>query len=226
MQLIDHRRTWIFLIAAALLPCGAAVADQTIRCKSRDFHYQYCRAKTHNHVRLVEQHSKTRCRKGDNWGFDRHGVWVDRGCDAEFVVGGDDYRYDARHDSHRRDRDRHDDDDGKKALAAGAAIAGVAIIAALASGSDHSQDDVASWAIGKFEGYDDVERKDLELTIHPGGSVTGYADRIRFSGNLNGRRLETGRHRFTIERSGNGFLATDESDSRHRVMFRRSGAGY
>jgi hypothetical protein len=37
-------------------------------------------------VRLQRQLSDTRCIRGDNWGVDRSGIWVDRGCSAEFVI--------------------------------------------------------------------------------------------------------------------------------------------
>lgn len=38
--------------------------------------------------------------------------------------------------------------------------------------------------------------------------------------------MEAGRHVFRIERSGNGFLAVDERDSSHRVLFQRVAGGY
>ena len=217
----------LLMLAGAVLTPGMVSAGQTVHCKSRDYGYEYCRVRTERHVQLVKQLSKTRCRRGENWGYDRHGIWVDRGCDAEFVVGdsGDD-RYDWDHRDHDRDhRDKHHDDKDA-AVAAGAAIAGIALIAALSSDADHRKDDIASWAVGTFNGYDADENIDLQITVLPGGSVNGYADKHRFNGSLHGSRLETGRHSFTIERSGNGFLATDERNSRHRVMFRRSGSGY
>ena len=45
---------------------------------------------------------------------------------------------------------------------------------------------------------------------------------------LDGTRLQAGRHAFRVSRSGNGFLAVDERDSGHRVVFQRSydGGGY
>jgi hypothetical protein len=35
---------------------------------------------------LERQLSDARCIRGDNWGVDRGGIWVDRGCAAEFRV--------------------------------------------------------------------------------------------------------------------------------------------
>jgi len=97
---------------------------------------------------LVRQISHTRCRLDDNWGYDRNGVWVDRGCSAEFQVG--------------RSRG-HGDRDEDLARAAGA-VAGVALVAALVSTSKSQEPkEVASWAVGTFRGYDREERTDVEI---------------------------------------------------------------
>ncbi|MBS7457527.1 DUF3011 domain-containing protein [Coralloluteibacterium stylophorae] len=61
--------------------------DGSRRCKSDDFDYRHCDLDTRGGVELVHQHSKTRCVRGRNWGWDRDGVWVDDGCDAEFRSG-------------------------------------------------------------------------------------------------------------------------------------------
>lgn len=58
-----------------------------VNCASHNFRYQHCRIDTRGGVQLVRQHSRTYCREGVNWGYDRRGIWVDRGCAAEFVVG-------------------------------------------------------------------------------------------------------------------------------------------
>jgi hypothetical protein len=197
------------LLCASLFPVSPVFAEQTIRCKSKHYSYQYCRANTDNRVTLERQLSSARCRQGDSWGYDRHGVWVDRGCEASFRVGRG-----------------HRDSGSSSAVAAGAAVAGIALIAAIAANKSQSQEDVASWAVGTFRGYDDYERTDVEVTILPGGSVSGYAGNKQFSGSFKGTQLSAGRHRFSVERSGNGFLATDEDNSSHRVMFRRTGSGY
>jgi Protein of unknown function (DUF3011) len=38
-------------------------------------------------VRLVRQRSDTDCILGRTWGYDPRGIWVDRGCRADFEVG-------------------------------------------------------------------------------------------------------------------------------------------
>jgi hypothetical protein len=214
-------KSLVALICASLLAPVPAAAQERVHCESKDYRYKYCRVRTDNRVRLVRQRSNTRCRLWDNWGYDRNGVWVDRGCEADFEVGRGG-RYGSRYD-----RDRYDDDDGpgKGAAIAAGAIAGAAIIAAIAAKKHNTSDEVKSWAVGTFSGYDEMERSDVTLTILPGGSVTGRAGLNNFTGRLEGDKLQAGRHEFKIKRSGNGFVATDEDNSNHRVVFRLTGSG-
>ena len=144
----------------------------------------------------------TECRENRNWGDERNGVWVNRGCGAEFRVG--------RSGSNN-------------AAAAAVALVGLAAIAAAANNQDkHQQDDVASWAVGSFSGDDDDEGTDVQLRIVPGGEASGRAGRNSFSGRLDGTLLQAGRHSFRISRSGNGFVAVDERDGNHHVTFQRT----
>lgn len=195
------------LVAAALfaVPVPAA-ADTTITCESRNYRYSYCRVDTDRQVTLTRQRSSTRCRLWDNWGYDHRGVWVDRGCAADFRVG--------RSNS------------GRDAAIAGAAIAGIAIAAAIAANKDHHDDGVPSWAVGEFQGFDGRDDADVRITIYPGGNAEGSANESRFSGRWDGNRLTLGNYRFKVEKSGNGFKATDEADRNHEVYFRRVGGGY
>jgi len=57
-----------------------------IFCESLDYRYRHCAIAGGRGVELVRQVSKTECRYGATWGHDRGGVWVDRGCAAEFSV--------------------------------------------------------------------------------------------------------------------------------------------
>jgi hypothetical protein len=210
------RMTWSRALAAvvstslvwASLP---SFASQTIHCRSDDYRYRYCRVETDNNVRLERQRSHTDCRQGYSWDYDRYGVWVNHGCDADFRVG--------RGGSH---------DSRDKALAAGAAVAGIAVIAALAAQGNKGQQssDIPSWAVGTFSGYDSRVGTDVELTILPGGSVSGHAGGTSFDGRFADSVLRTDRQAFRLERQGNGFVAIDERDANHRVTYRRSGGGY
>lgn len=60
---------------------------QIVRCDSNDNRYRECRMDTRGGVQVVRQISKTRCEEGRTWGYGRDGVWVDRGCRAEFASG-------------------------------------------------------------------------------------------------------------------------------------------
>lgn len=63
---------------------GGYYGSRRFVCDARGDGYRYCRADTRGGVRLVQQLSKSPCRLNDTWGYDRGGVWVDRGCRAEF----------------------------------------------------------------------------------------------------------------------------------------------
>jgi hypothetical protein len=62
-------------------------APVTLTCASDDMRRHYCDADTRDGVRLVRQRSQAQCRQGESWGYDRRGIWVDRGCRADFEVG-------------------------------------------------------------------------------------------------------------------------------------------
>jgi hypothetical protein len=204
-------RTLTPLISLALLLGPLPVrAEQRIRCDSPGFGYRHCRADTDNRVELVRTYSLFACREGQSWGYDHRGVWVDRGCSAEFKVG---------------HRGGGGDDTGK--VVAGVALVGlVALLAANANKNKQESQEVASWAIGTFSGFDRTEGLEVQVTILPGGQVTGSAGSNEFTGSFKGNKLQAGRHAFQVEQSGNGFEATDDNDSRHRVTFKRVGSGY
>ncbi len=69
--------------------CGARVAfAQTIvTCSSDDGGRHYCNADTSRGVKLGKQRSGSPCQQGRTWGVDQRGLWVDRGCRADFIVG-------------------------------------------------------------------------------------------------------------------------------------------
>jgi hypothetical protein len=60
---------------------------RVVRCESNDERSKFCRVP--GGVRDVDVQrviSRARCEYGYSWGFRRDGVWVDRGCRADFVV--------------------------------------------------------------------------------------------------------------------------------------------
>ncbi|HET9801979.1 MAG TPA: DUF3011 domain-containing protein [Candidatus Acidoferrum sp.] len=64
---------------------------QVVSCSSDDMRWHTCQADTSGGARLLRQRSEADCVYGSTWGYDDRGIWVDRGCRAEFEVGGDQY---------------------------------------------------------------------------------------------------------------------------------------
>ena len=58
-----------------------------VRCESRANRIEHCAADTRNGVRLVRKFSVSECVEDLDWGHDEKGIWVARGCRAEFRVG-------------------------------------------------------------------------------------------------------------------------------------------
>ena len=60
---------------------------QTFKCESVDGYPRFCRLPFQaSRIDMRRQLSSTRCEQGYNWGWQRDGVWVERGCRAEFIV--------------------------------------------------------------------------------------------------------------------------------------------
>lgn len=57
-----------------------------ITCSSNDGRRNWCAVDPRADVRLNRQISGSPCIQGRTWGVDRRGLWVDRGCRAEFRV--------------------------------------------------------------------------------------------------------------------------------------------
>src|SRR5499427_3542157 len=81
---------------------------EQVFCASDNGRRNYCGADTRGGVRLWRQRSDRPCIAGRTWGYDRRGIWVDRGCRADFITG-DNYR--GRDNDRDRDCDRDRDRD-------------------------------------------------------------------------------------------------------------------
>jgi hypothetical protein len=94
----DRQGIWVDNGCAGVFVIGSRVAwddfrrnnpfpaRQSTRCESEGFEYKHCPADIQGGVRLSRQLSDTTCRQGENWGYDRRGIWVNNGCAGEFVV--------------------------------------------------------------------------------------------------------------------------------------------
>ena len=67
---------------------GGGGRQQQIRCESGGNNYQLCPVNIQrgDDVRIVNQRSSASCQQGRSWGVQPNGIWVNRGCRADFVV--------------------------------------------------------------------------------------------------------------------------------------------
>ena len=77
------------LLLCTLVPFTGAKAQprDAIDCESHNYEYTRCDVPWRD-ARLVRQLSDTTCVRGRNWGVDRRGLWVDKGCAGRFVPAG------------------------------------------------------------------------------------------------------------------------------------------
>lgn len=58
-----------------------------VTCSSDNGRRRSCAADTSRGVIIARELGRGRCIQGQTWGFDRSGIWVDRGCSADFRLG-------------------------------------------------------------------------------------------------------------------------------------------
>lgn len=74
-----------WMAAAGMAWAGPALAsEQVVRCESDDLRRVHCPMDTAAGVDMVRQLSENACIRESDWGVDGQGVWVARGCRAEF----------------------------------------------------------------------------------------------------------------------------------------------
>jgi len=210
-------------VLALLVPAApeAWAARGTIRCESRNNSRNFCRVDTENNVTLRRQLSNASCQRNRSWGFDRSGIWVDRGCRADFDFG--------RSSGNSRNSNN------------GAAIA-AGIVGALAIGAaiGNSQTPNAppappspvavvpgrppSWAVGTFQAWDPDARSTVILDIVGDGRVFLRNDVGRLvtqGGYRDGSVHWSNGSRSWLAREGPGVMLGDVATGRH-FNFRRS----
>ena len=84
---MSTRIRFLVLLAFLLLP-SLSFAQQHVTCAAAPGGARvYCQADTRGGVALVRPAVPgLRCRQGIEWGFDAGGIWVEKGCRAEFEV--------------------------------------------------------------------------------------------------------------------------------------------
>jgi hypothetical protein len=198
----------------SLLPVPAGADERGLRCESNNGRYRYCRVDTDNRVSITRQLSSRRCILWQNWGYDRRGVWVDRGCRAEFRVG------------------RDGGISGGQAAAIGA-IAGAVILGAVIAnkkgdsndrGNENRDPSLPDWVGGTYRGFDSGWNGDIELTVYSTSAVEGVVvgrDNDRFTGRFEKDRLFLGPDEFKVKADGDGFIAKHVRDSKREIRFRK-----
>lgn len=63
---------------------GFVDSPRKVTCESKGEIRRECGVSVVRRVTLTKQLSHAECREGDSWGWDQYGVWVDKGCRAEF----------------------------------------------------------------------------------------------------------------------------------------------
>jgi hypothetical protein len=87
----DRNSVWVSQGCRAEFQVGTDVAveaagPQQLRCESDRGRERRCDVGVWNGAQLTRQLSKSPCVQGQTWGWDVRGVWVSRGCRAEFTV--------------------------------------------------------------------------------------------------------------------------------------------
>jgi hypothetical protein len=90
----DREQIWVdrgcraeFILGRSTEPLRAPqTLDKVVVCESMDGRRKECAADTAGGVQIVRQLSDSACGYGRQWGFDEKGIWVNKGCRAEFVV--------------------------------------------------------------------------------------------------------------------------------------------
>lgn len=57
-----------------------------VRCESTENRRAWCRISGTRNVRILSQISNSACLQNRSWGYNSRGIWVDRGCRADFRV--------------------------------------------------------------------------------------------------------------------------------------------
>jgi hypothetical protein len=214
--------TLIMLAVAVPMAPPAWAARGTIRCESRNNNRNFCRVDTENTVTLRRQLSNAPCQRNRTWGFDRNGIWVDRGCRGDFDFG-------------RSSGNSGSNNNNNAAIAAGI-LGALAIGAAIGSSQPSTSQPVPppsvivqpaqppSWAVGTFQAWDPDFRRTVILDVVGDGRVFLRDDSGRLVNQgafRDGSVFWNNGRRSWLAREGPGVMLGDVDSGRH-FNFRRS----
>lgn len=76
-------------------PVANGANGSIVTCESLNNIRHTCRVDTMSGVTLSRRLSDNACVRGQSWGVNRRGIWVDKGCRAEFLIGNTNGTYSA-----------------------------------------------------------------------------------------------------------------------------------
>ncbi len=222
MMRFPTRAAATLMVLAVAVPAAppAWAARGTIRCESRNNNRNFCRVDTENSVTLRRQLSNAPCQRNRTWGFDRNGIWVDRGCRADFDFG-------------RSSGSSGRNNNNNAAVAAGI-LGALAIGAAIGNSQSPTSQPVPpppvaparppSWAVGTFQAWDPDSRRTVILDVVGDGRVFLRDDSGRLVNQgafRDGSVFWSNGSRSWLAREGPGVMLGDVDSGRH-FNFRRS----
>lgn len=84
---VDHGCRAEFVLGRKTEPAPVRTPlDSVVVCESENRRRKDCKADTTAGVQIVRSLSDSACGFGHEWGYDANGIWVTKGCRAEFVV--------------------------------------------------------------------------------------------------------------------------------------------
>jgi len=139
----------VLVLLSVVVAWPGAAAAQEIRCNSENYRFHFCAVDVPVfEVQLVRRLSViSSCDYGRDWGYQRNGVWVHHGCQAEFLVNPR-----ARHEHEGWGRDGWSGEGGWGPAA------------------EHGWT-VPGWAVGRWESRDNWQGRPVRLTVYPDGAV-------------------------------------------------------
>lgn len=85
---VDKGCGGVFAAASGWQPGPGWNRDFVVSCGSPQYKYYFCQVDVgaRGRVALQRQNSSAACVAGRTWGWNRAGIWVDKGCGAQFMV--------------------------------------------------------------------------------------------------------------------------------------------
>lgn len=85
---VDRGCGGVFAAAGGWQPGPGWNQDFVVSCGSPQYKYYFCQVDVGGRGRVIlqRQTSDSRCVEGQTWGWNRAGIWVDRGCGGQFLI--------------------------------------------------------------------------------------------------------------------------------------------